>query len=102
MFRFSRHVWGINSSPYVVLLAIKTLISENPSQARIKTLNTINDNRYMDGILFACDNLSNLNDMSLNLLRYLKVMDLNYESGFLVRARSLYCRRPLNMTLFHK
>ena len=56
VFRFSRLVWGINSSPYVALLAIKTLISENPTQASIKTLNAINDNRYMDDILFSCDN----------------------------------------------
>ena len=50
MFRFSRHVWGINSSPYVALLAIKTLISENPTQASIKTLNPNIDNRYVDNI----------------------------------------------------
>ena len=38
VFRFSKHVWGINSSTYVALLAIKTLISENLTQASIKTL----------------------------------------------------------------
>ena len=64
VFRFSRHVWGINSSPYVALLAVKTLISENPTQASVKTLNAINDNRYVDDILFSCDNLSDLKDMS--------------------------------------
>ena len=47
VFRFLRHVWGINSSPYAALLAI-TLISENPASASDVTLSVVDKNRYMD------------------------------------------------------
>ena len=33
VFRFTRHVWGINSSPFVALYAIEYLVSENPTDA---------------------------------------------------------------------
>ena len=45
VFRSSRHVWGINTSPYVVLLAIERLITENPTKASDRTLNAIDKNR---------------------------------------------------------
>ena len=64
VFRFTRHVWGINSSPYVALAAIKQLISDNPTRACERTLNAINENRYMDDVLFACDSLSDLETVS--------------------------------------
>ena len=57
---FTRHVWGINSSPYVALTAIKNVISENPTGASNITLNAIEFNRYMDDMLLACDTLSEL------------------------------------------
>ena len=60
VFRFTRHVWGINSSPYVALLALNRLIEENPSNASKLTLNAIENNRYMDDILLASDSLSDL------------------------------------------
>ena len=60
MFRFTRHVWGINSSPYVALLALNRLVEENPSNASKLTLNAIESNRYMDDILLASDSLSDL------------------------------------------
>ena len=59
-YSFTRHVWGINSSPYVILNAIKTIVSENPTAASRMTLNTIEENRYMDDMLLACDSLSDL------------------------------------------
>ena len=34
-FKFTRHVWGINSSPFVALFAIETLINENPTNASL-------------------------------------------------------------------
>ena len=64
VFRFSRHVWGINSSPYVALLTIKHLITENPTNASDRTLNAIDKNRYMDDILFTSDSLLDLETMS--------------------------------------
>ena len=48
VFPFSRHVRGINSSPYDALLAIKTLISENPTSASDVSLSVVDKNRYMD------------------------------------------------------
>ena len=59
-YSFTRHVWGINSSPYVALTAIKTVVSENPTGASCMTLNTIEDNRYMDDMLLACNSLADL------------------------------------------
>ena len=60
IFKFTRHVWGINSSPYVALLALKRLVKENPVNVSELTLNVIQNNRYMDDILFASDNLGDL------------------------------------------
>ena len=31
IFRFTRHVWGINSSPYVALMALNRLVADNSS-----------------------------------------------------------------------
>ena len=33
IYRFTCHVWGVNSSPYVALLAFKRLVEENPTDA---------------------------------------------------------------------
>ena len=52
-YRFTRHVWGINSSPFVALLAIKRLIDENPTNACETTLQAVLNNTYMDDMLFA-------------------------------------------------
>ena len=54
---FTRHVWGVNSSPYVALLAFKRLVEENPTDASPVTLNAVKENRYMDDVLFASNNL---------------------------------------------
>ena len=60
VFRFSRHVWEINSSPYAALLAIKTLISEDPTSASDVTLSVVDKNRYMDDVLYSNNSLSEL------------------------------------------
>ena len=60
VFRFSRHAWGINSSPYAALLVIKTLISENPTSASDVTLNVVDKNCYKDDVLYSNDSLSEL------------------------------------------
>ena len=79
MFQFTRHVWGMNSSPYVILCAIKQLILENPTQAGEKTLAAIDENRYMDDVLFSCDSLSELEIVS-------RESDLIFQSrGFKLR-----------------
>ena len=35
IFKFTGHVWGINSSPFVALFAIETSINENPTNASL-------------------------------------------------------------------
>ena len=59
-FRFTRHVWGINSSPYVALMALNRLAADNPTHASMVTLNAITQNRYMDDLLFAGGTLSDV------------------------------------------
>ena len=60
IFRFTRHVWEINSSPYVALMALNRLAADNPTNASMVTLNAITQNRYMDDLLFAGDTLSDV------------------------------------------
>ena len=64
VFRFTRHVWGINSSPFVALYAIEYLVSENPTDASPTTLSAIESNRYMDDLLSSSDSLSDLQMIS--------------------------------------
>ena len=60
LYRFTRHVWGINSSPLIALFAIEKLIAENPTNADSMTLTAIENNRYMDDLLLASDSLGDL------------------------------------------
>ena len=57
VFRFSRHVWGMNCSPYIALHAIQRLINENPTNASRLTLEAIKNNRYMDDSLITAESL---------------------------------------------
>ena len=61
VYRFTRHVWGINSSLFVALLAIKLLVEENPVNASSLTLKAVEHNRYMDDLLLANNSLENPN-----------------------------------------
>ena len=60
IYRFTRHVWGINSSPFIALLAMKRLAEENPTNACQLTLNAVTNNRYMDDLLLAACSLKDL------------------------------------------
>ena len=60
LYRFTRPVWGINSSPFIALFAIKKLIAENPANSDTMTLTAIGNNRYMDDLLLASDSLDDL------------------------------------------
>ena len=64
VFRFTRHVWGINSSPYVALFAIEHLVNENITRASLSTLTAIENNRYMDDLLIATNSLNDLQAIS--------------------------------------
>ena len=59
VYRFTRHVWGINSRPYIALFAIKRLIDENPTCSSQLTLTSIESKRFMDDLLFF-DSFENL------------------------------------------
>ena len=59
-FCFTRHVWGINSSPYIALTATNNVVNENVTAASQMTSMAIEENRYMDDMLLACDSLSDL------------------------------------------
>ena len=59
-FCFTRHVWGINPSPYIALTAKKNVVNENVTGACQMTLMAIEENRYMDDMQLACDSLSDL------------------------------------------
>ena len=60
IYRFTRHVWGVNSSPYIALLAIKRLVSENVTNASPSTLSAILQCCYMDDLLLSSDSLVEL------------------------------------------
>ena len=55
VFRFSRHVWGINSSLYNALYAVQRLMNENSTNASRLTLEIIENNSYMDDLLITAD-----------------------------------------------
>ena len=81
VYRFVRHFWGINSSPYIALLSIQHLLSENPTNACEKTLTVLEKSRYMDDVLFSSDSLSELVTMSRESLNFSKVEVLYLENG---------------------
>ena len=60
IYRFTRRVWGVNSSPYIALLAIKRLVSANVINASPSTLSAILECRYMDDLLLSSDSLVEL------------------------------------------
>ena len=84
-YRFTRHVWGINSSQFVALLATKRLVEENPVNASLLTLKAVEQNRYMDDDLLANNSLENLN------LIVKEVLELFSSRGFKLRKWVANC-----------
>ena len=97
VFRFTRHVWGINSSPYVAFTAIKQLISDNPTRACERTLNAINENRYMDDVLFACDSLSDLETVSRESIALFQSRDFRLANELPIPVLNQYFQRFPNV-----
>ena len=58
IYRFTRHVWGTNSSPYIALFAIKRLSDDYPICASQLTL--IENKRYVDDLLLSFDSFDDL------------------------------------------
>ena len=85
VYQFTRHVWGINSSPFVALLAIKRLVNENPTNASQLTLNAVANYRYMDDMLMSCNSFSDLQTIAL------EGVDLFGSRGFKMRKWIANC-----------
>ena len=81
LYRFTRHVWRINYSPFIALFAIEKLITENPTSAGTMTLTATENYRDMDDLLLASDSLDDLKKFLANQPRCLKVEDLNCANG---------------------
>ena len=62
--KFTRHVWGVNSSPYIALFAIEKLFAENLTNISNLTLPVVETNRYMDDLLLSFESLEDLETVS--------------------------------------
>ena len=56
-FRFTRHPWGVKSSPFIASFAIQKTLEDNATGAFDLTRDTIRKNIYMDDLIFSVDNL---------------------------------------------
>ena len=56
-FRFTRHPWGVKSSPFIASFAIQKTLEDNATGASELTRNTIRKNIYMDDVIFGVDSL---------------------------------------------
>ena len=56
-FRFTRHPWGIKSSPFIASYAIQKSLDDNATGASEQTRETIRKNIYMDDVIFSVDSL---------------------------------------------
>ena len=52
-YKFTRHAWGVISSPYIACAAIRKAADENPTNASNLTTETIRRCMYMDDLLFS-------------------------------------------------
>ena len=71
-FKFTRHVWGVISSPYIACRAIRKVTEENPTQASTLTVKAIQRSMYMDDFLVSSDTLEDeevIASESINLFK---------------------------------
>ena len=54
-YKFTRHAWGVISSPYIVFSAIGQTAADNPSNASSHMTETVKGCMYMDNMLFSRD-----------------------------------------------
>ena len=70
-YKFTRHVWGVVSSPYIACRSIREITKENPTNASNPTLHAIQHCMYMDDLLVSTDTLEEAETIateSINLL----------------------------------
>ena len=71
-FKFTRHVWGVISSPYIACRAMRKVTEENPTQASTLTVKAIQRSMYMDDFLVSSDTLEDaevIASESINLFK---------------------------------
>ena len=56
-YRFTRHVWGVISSPFIACYAIRKLGLDNPTGASESAIRTVLNSMYMDDLLFSVNTL---------------------------------------------
>ena len=56
-YRFTRHPWGVKSSPFIATFAIQKTLDDNTTGVSDLTLDTIRKNIYMDDLMFSVDSL---------------------------------------------
>ena len=69
-YKFTRHVWGVISSPFIACTAIRRIAIDNPINASQLTTNTITNSMYMDDLLFSTDTIASaqqITDESIKL-----------------------------------
>ena len=70
-YKFTRHVWGVVSSPYISCLAIRKTAEENHTNASVLTLDTIRNSMYMDDLLFSTHTLEEARTVALESIELL-------------------------------
>ena len=56
-YKFTRHAWGVISSPYIACAAIRKAADENPTNASTLTKEIIRKGMYMDDLLCSCHSI---------------------------------------------
>ena len=71
-FKFTRHVWGIISSPYIACRAIRKVTEENPTRASDITLKKIRHFMYMDDLLVSTDSFEEAETVTAESIKLFK------------------------------
>ena len=66
-YHFTRHVWGIISSPFIACYAIHRLSLDNPTNASDVAINTMRKSMYMDDLLYSTDTLDDAQSIAFEL-----------------------------------
>ena len=92
---FTRHVCGINSRSCVALLAIKLLVAGNPTNCEQLTLNIIEDNRYVDDLICACDSVNDFKTVTVQSIALFESQDFKLRKWITNRhATSILSKVP--------
>jgi len=67
-YHFTRHVWGVISSPFIACYAIQKLGKENPINASAFSIATLTNSMYMDDLLYSTDTLERAQTIAFELI----------------------------------